>query len=331
MDTQNVPTPVMNAQILQELTRDGDAGVKMAQSAATNYTRTQIREDSFAFKILPPEKATDDMLDRDLTENLGIIWELEPDSPAAKWVPFQTVPDGEYIKGSRYRIPFARIETPRFHKDIDELRTTRQDIRKILTDNAIKDGLAEIDAKFMATVNSIVFNAAGPGEPNAVTDKVQWIDIKDGLNRDGFADALKMLPRGNKDGKFRLRNYCCLMNEVTAMDFLKLDHDEVGGEKSQDFFLNGLTTDTVMGLKCLFTIKSDLVPDNYVYFFAEPNFLGKCFYLQDWTMYMKKEAFLIDMFSYWLGGMAFGNVAGMALARFGHDPADFSGTGFASN
>lgn len=332
MDTQNVPTPVMNAQILQELTRDGDAGVKMAQSAATNYTRTQIREDSFAFKILPPEKATDDMLDRDLTENLGIIWELEPDSPAAKWVPFQTVPDGEYIKGSRYRIPFARIETPRFHKDIDELRTTRQDIRKILTDNAIKDGLAEIDAKFMATVNSIVFNAdGGPGTPNNVTEKVQWIDIKEGLNRDGFADALKMLPRGNAEGKFRLRNYCCLMNEVTAMDFLKLDHDEVGGEKSQDFFLNGLTTDTVMGLKCLFTIKSDLVPDNYVYFFAEPNFLGKCFYLQDWTMYMKKEAFLIDMFSYWLGGMAFGNVAGMALARFGHDPADWSGTGFASN
>ena len=75
MDTQNVPTSVMNAQILAELTRDGDSGVKMAQSAATNYTRIQIREDSFAFKILPPEKATDEMLDRDLTENLGIIWE----------------------------------------------------------------------------------------------------------------------------------------------------------------------------------------------------------------------------------------------------------------
>lgn len=316
MDTQNVPTSVMNAQILSELTRDGDTGVKMAQSAATNYTRIQIREDSFAFKILPPEKATDEMLDRDLTENLGIIWEKEPDSPPAKWVPFQTIPDGEYIKGSRYRIPFARIETPKFTKDIDELRTTRQDIRKILTDNSIKDGLAEVDSKFMATVNSHVFNAPGPGQANNVTGKVQWIDINSQLNRDSFSDALTLLPRGTKDGKFRLRNYCALMNEVTATQLLKLGRDAVGGDKSQEFFLNGLTTDTIMGVKCLFTIKDDLVPDGYVYFFAEPSFLGKCFYLQDWTMYMKKEAFMIEMWSYWLGGMAIGNVAAMAVARF---------------
>lgn len=323
MDTQNVPTSVMNAQILAELTRDGDSGVKMAQSAATNYTRIQIREDSFAFKILPPEKATDEMLDRDLTENLGIIWEKEPDSPPAKWVPLQTVPDGEYIKGSRYRIPFARILTPKFTKDIDELRTTRQDIRKILTDNSIKDGLAEVDSKFMSTVNSIVFNADGPGEPNKVTGKVQWKDINGKLDRKSFAEALTMLPKGTPDGKFRLRNYVALMNEVTATQLLTLTRNEVGGDKSQDFFLNGLTTDTIMGVKCLFTIKDDLVPDDYVYFFVEPSFLGKCFYLQDWTMYMKKEAFMIEMFSYWLGGMAFGNVAGMAVARFNHDGSSY--------
>ena len=315
MDTQNVPTPVMNAQILQELSREGDS-VKMAQSAATNYTRNQIREASFAFKLLPPEKIGNEQLDRDLTENLGVIWELEPNSPAAKWVPFQTIPDGEYITGSRYRIPFARVVTPHFVKDIDELRTTRQDIRKILTDNSLKDAEAEIDSKFMATVNSIVFNAEDQGLANRVTGKVQWKDFSGELDRRTFADALKLLPTGNAEGKFRLRNYAALMNESTATDFLKLGRDAVGGDKAEDFFLNGLTTDTIMGVKSIFTIKSDLVPDNYVYFFAAPNFLGKCFYLQDWTMYMKKEAFLVDMYSYWLGGMAIGNVAGVALARF---------------
>ena len=71
-----------------------------------------------------------------------------------------------------------------------------------------------------------------------------------------------------------------------------------------------------MGIKTLFTIKNNLIPENWVYFFAEPSYLGKCFYLDDWTMYMKKEAFFIEMFSYWFGGFAFGNVAGMALARF---------------
>lgn len=314
MSTQNISTAAMNSRILDSL--DRDPSVKEAQAAATDYTRTGIREESFAFKILPPEKATDDMLDRSLDERLQIIWELEPDSPGAKWVPLQTVPDGEYITGSRYVIPFARVLTPKFVKDIDELRTTRQDIRKIMTDNSIKDGLSEIDSKFIETVNSIVFDTNGSNEANNLTGKVQFMDFTDGLNRDTFVEAKKMLPRGNAQGKFRLRNYMCLMNDVTAQDWLKLDRTEVGGDLSQDMFKNGLTTDTFFGVKSIFTIKSDLVPDNYVYFFAAPEFLGKAFYLTDWTMYMKKEAYFIEMFSYWLGGFAFGNVAGVALARF---------------
>jgi hypothetical protein len=304
----------MNAKILEHIDR---GEVKKAQDAATDYTRIQIREESFAFKMLPPEKATDDMLDRSLDDKLlQIIWELEPDSPAAKWVPLQTVPDGEYIQGSRYIIPFARVLTPKFVKDIDELRTTRQDIRKILTDNSIKDALAEIDSKFIETVNSIVMDAPSAGSVNNVTGKVQWIDLTDPLNRTSFAEAKKMLPRGNSDGRFRQRNYIALMNDVTAQDWLKLDRNAVGGDLSEEFFRNGLTTDTFLGVKAIFTIKDDLVPDDYVYFFAAPEFLGKCFYLSDWTMYMKKEAYFVEMFSYWLGGFAFGNVAGMALARF---------------
>lgn len=322
MDTQNVS--IINSQILESLTNDpSDVFEKKAQASATNYTRIQIREDSFAFKILPPEKATDDMLRYDLTEDLAVVWEREPDSPAAKWVPLETVPDGEYIKSSRYIIPFARVLTPDFRKDIAELRTTKQDIRKILTDNSIKDGLAAIDSKFIQTVNSIVFDAPAAGEPNRISNKVQWMDFEGPLNRDNFAEATKMLPSGNPDGKFVTRNYCCLMNEITARDLLKLERPEVGGDKAQDFFLNGLTTDTIMGIKALFTIKNHLVPTGWVYFFAEPDFLGKCFYLDDWTMFVKKEAYFISMFSYWMGGFAFGNTAGMALARFNVENSNF--------
>jgi alpha/beta superfamily hydrolase len=34
-------------------------------------------------------------------------------------------------------------------------------------------------------------------------------------------------------------------------------------------------------------------------------------------MYLEKQAYFIKFFSYWLGGFSFGNIAGMALARFG--------------
>ncbi len=313
MDTQNVPTSVINARILEDLEQDS---TKYAQDAGTEYTRTQIREESFAFQLLPPEKATNDMLDRALDERLQIIWELEPDSPGAKWVPLQEIPDGEYITGSRYVIPFARVLTPKNYKDVDELRTYRQDLRKILTDNNIKDGLATIDGHFVETINSIVFDATGPGAPHDQTQKVQWMRTSDPLNRSSFAEAKKLLPRGNSNGKYRLRNYACLMNDTTAQDWLKLGRDAVGGDLSEELFRNGLTIDSIEGVKMIFTIKDDLVPDNWVYFFAAPEFLGKCFYFTDWTMFMKKEAYYIEWFSYWMGGFGIGNIAGVALCQF---------------
>ena len=322
MATQNIP--LLNSSVLDALDRGDGQGLNKVAQVASDYTRTQIREDSFAFKILPPEKIDNSRLRRDLTEDLGVIENIEPDSPGAKWVPLETVPDGEYITGSRYLIPFARVLTRKMTKDIDELRTYDYDIRKILTDNSIKDGLAKIDEKFMQTVNSIVFNyEEGDFGRNKITKKIQLMDFDEGINRNTWTEATKMLPRPNPDGKFVTRNYIALMNDVTARDVLKLDRIEVGGDLAQKNWVEGLTTDTIEGIKLITTIKSNIVPENYVYFFAEPSFLGHCYYLTDWTMFLKKEAYFIEFFSYWLGGFGFGNVAGMALARF-NQPTDSS-------
>ena len=90
---KNVPTEMVNRTILEALANDN---VKTAADAATDYTRIQLREDSFAFKILPPEQITPDNLDRDIDERNRVICELEPDSPGSKWCPLQDVPEGEY-------------------------------------------------------------------------------------------------------------------------------------------------------------------------------------------------------------------------------------------
>ena len=322
-----VPTSVMNKRILEDLER---GEVKRAQAASTDFTRTQLREDSYAFKILPPEVATDDVLVPSLDHDKPqVYWELEPDSPAARWVPFQTVPDGEYIYGSRYVIPMARIVTPKFEKDIDELRTYKTDLRKVLTENSIKDGLKEIDGKFIGLNQDIVSNSGADvptafGEAGAVvqaiTGKKQWYAFESALNRDTLADAKKCMLRGSTyegmEDKFVLRNYIALMNDVTAQDILKFDRTEAGGDLAQEMLKKGLVLDELMGVKTVYTLKRSQVPDNTIWFFAAPEFLGKCFYMTDWTMYMKKEAFFIEMFSYWLGGMAIGNVAGMIRVDF---------------
>ena len=295
------------------------ADIEKVDQSANDVTSTNIRDGSFANLILPPEKIGNDRLAPTMTEDLIVIDDLEPDSPGAKYVPFETVPEGEIITGSKYFTPLARIVTPKFTKDIDKLRTYNYPIRKMLTDNSIKDGMATHDRKFIETVNSIVSNTEG-GVADAVqkqTGKVQWRDFPEGLNRRTFAEATKMLPAGDENDKFIARNYVCLAHENTLRDILKLDRIEIGGDLAQDQWKNGLTGTTIMGIKTISTIKRSLVPEGYIYFFAEPSFLGHNYTLTDWTMYLKKEAYFIEWFSYWLGGFSFGNIAGMAVARFG--------------
>ena len=310
---------IKDEQILKMLKQGSHEDLEKVAQTAGEVTRTQIREGSFANIILPPETIGNDDLAETMTEDLIVINDIEPDSPGAKYVPFETVPEGEIITGSKYFIPMARIITPMFTKDIDKLRTYRYGIRKILTDNSIKDGMAEHDRKFIETVNSIVRNTVDgvAGSAHPITKKIQWMDFKEGLNRDTFVEATKMLPRGNAKGKFVARNYILLAHENTLRDVLKLDRIEIGGDLAQKHWENGLTETTIMGIKAVSTIKNNLVPEGYVYFFAEPSFLGHNYTLTDWTMYLNKEAFFIKFFSYWLGGMGFGNIAGMALARFG--------------
>ena len=52
MNTQNIP--LLNASVLDALDNGTQDGINKVAQVAADYTRTQIREDSFAFKILPP-------------------------------------------------------------------------------------------------------------------------------------------------------------------------------------------------------------------------------------------------------------------------------------
>ncbi len=48
---------------------------------------------------------------------------------AAISIPFSTLPMNLYIRGPRYLVMFDRIVTPRFSKDVGELKTWGMDIR----------------------------------------------------------------------------------------------------------------------------------------------------------------------------------------------------------
>lgn len=284
---------------------------KRALDAVVDYTRYRMREEGFYRRVLPPIQVSNDDLDQQVDTDKPVkIIEREPDSPAAISIPFNTLPMNLYVRGQKYRVTFDRIVTPRFTKDVDELRTYRMDIRQILSDNAIKDMLAEEDRKFIEACNA----AMGGSADTTVTQSglVQWETIHGGITRDTLQDAFKILPRTIS----RLEVGTCLINNLTIRELMKFGREEMGGDFSQDVFKNGWSEQSFMNARWIISIKQDLVPTDSIFMFADPKFLGKSFILEDTTLYVDRKAYMLEFFAYETLGGAIGNTNAIARADF---------------
>lgn len=303
-------TRLINDTVIDKLVSDDSSLRKEAQDAINDYTRLKMREDGFWRRILPPVTITNDQLDRQVDTDKPVkVVDKEPDSPGAISVPFATLPINRYIRGPRYRVMFDRILTPKFTKDVDELRTYDMDIRQILSDNSIKDMLAEEDGKAIATINSLLIGA------NVIipeTGTAQYVTIAGGVTRDTMAEAMKVLPRSSR----HLNVATVLINNVTIWDIVKFGRDEVGGDLSEELFKTGFSERELMGVRWIITIKRDLVPDSTVFLFAEPKFMGKFFVLEDTTMYIDRRAYMLEFFAYESIGSAIANVAAVGRVDF---------------
>jgi hypothetical protein len=283
---------------------------KEAIDAVNDFTRTKMREDGFYRRIMPPIPITNDELDRQVDTDKPVkIVDKEPDSPAAISIPFATLPTNLYIRGPRYRVMFDRIVTPRFTKDVDELRTWIMDIRQVLSDNSIKDMLAEEDSKFLRAVNTAL---VGAGLTVPTSGTVQYETISGGITRDTLWDSLKIMPNTPSN----LEVHSVLLNNITIKEVCKFGWNEMGGQISEDIMKNGWSAQEFMGVRWVVTIKKGLVPTNTFYHFADPKFIGKSYVLEDTTMYIRREAYMIEFFAYETLGGSIGHTSSLARVDF---------------
>ena len=132
------------------------------------------------------------------------------------------------------------------------------------------------------------------------------------MNRDNLVDSMKVMPGLPS----RLETNTILMNSVTVKDILKFTRDNAGGDLSQDMLLKGWSEGEVLGARLLITIKSDLVLDGQAYFFADPKFIGKFFLIEDTTMYVKREAYMLEFFAYETVGATIGHTGGLVRVDY---------------
>ena len=301
---------LLNETLFDKLSSRDPVLEKQAIDAVNDFTRVKMREDGFYRRIMPPIPITNDELDRQVDTDKPVkIVDKEPESPAAISIPFATLPQNLYIRGPRYRVMFDRIATPRFTKDVDELRTWIMDIRQVLSDNAIKDMLAEEDGKFLRAVNTAI---VGPGLVVPTSGTVQYEVIDGGITRDTLWDSLKVMPNTPSN----LEVHMVLLNNITIKEVGKFTRNEMGGDLSQDIMKNGWSLQEFMGVKWLITIKKGLVRTNTMYHFADPKFIGKSYILEDTTMYIRREAYMLEFFAYETMGGTIGHTSGLARVDF---------------
>ena len=299
---------LLNETLFEQLDTPGMQ--KQAIDAVNDFTRTKMREDGFYRRILPPLTITNDELDRQVDTDKPVkVVDKEPDSPAAVSLPFATLPINFYIRGPRYRVMFDRIVSPRAVKDVDELRTYVIDIRQVLSDNMIKDMLAEEDSKFIQALDVAVGTA---NTNNTLSGVPQNVTISGGITRDTLVDALKVMPQ--TPSRFEVET--CLVNNITIKELMKFGREEMGGNLSEEVIKNGWAETNFLNCRWIVTIKQNLVPNDVMYMFASPKFIGKNYELEPTTMYIRREAYMLEYFAYNTQGGSFGHTNGLAKVTF---------------
>ena len=237
----------------------------------------------------------DDEIDRDEnTDQPKKIIEKEPDS-VATFVPFHGTGPRTLFRGPRYAVYFGKTESQRFRKSKFELMTYQNDIRKILSDNSVKDMADQEDIKFTNTVNSVL--AANPTQ----------IETASGFNSAAFKSGFQnLVSRRLPIGKI-------LMTKKTYYEALDLPATTVGDDIATAHYRDGIEKEErLWGLPVISTIKTDILTaqggaSDSVYVFAPENFFGNFFLLQDATLFIKQEADMIFFHSYAAPGIGIGN------------------------
>lgn len=286
--------------------------VPMTKLSAANsrMLRRHLREAGFTRNILDPETITDDQLIPSEYHDLPrVLREMEVAQVQPRIVPLGTPPDTQPYRGQRYEILFFAIQTPEFIQTVDRLRTYRNDLRQHLTENFLRD-IQDIEDEFLI---SEVDEACGPvgGVGHAGMNQHQRINGQ--INHLTYPTAKEAFI-----GR-RMPFGCYLVGHMTTLEFEKLDADQVGDELRSRIFKQGLKAmdDFVIGgVKHLATIKSNLVPRNWIYQFTEQEFLGNFCVLQDVQVYVSRKRDYIRTSAEEKIGITLANTAGLNIVEF---------------
>lgn len=320
-----VPAKVLNDLFFEKVgTTEGKE--KIAEFGGT-YIRDRLREVSFARKILPPQPVQRTECQRSVNhDTLVKIIDIEPNSKAMS-LTFRGQPTARFIRAPRFEIPFFTISSEKFEKTEQELLAYEMPVTKIIEENSVKDIQEIEDRQFLVFVEAAIqgyqldansnvataFNVTNVAAGSVVGASV----VKgDGTISAGAADfvvypllktdfiKLKQLLHRRK-----LRAERILLTEPDYDNISAWTIQDVGMTIAGETATEGWKASTVVGLKIIRTIKTDILREGNVYCFTAPEFFGRFYVLNQTKFYIDKIANLITWQSWEDIAVGIGNIA----------------------
>lgn len=286
-ETTQVTAQFVNSNFVRKIE---EGRTKEAQAEGTAFVREVVRQEAYVREILTPVLLQDDEIDRDEnTDEPKKIVEKEPNS-VATFVQFHGAGPRTWFSGKRYAIFFGKTESQHFTKSKFQLMTYQNDIRKILSDNAVKDMADQEDLKWQTTVDGLI--DANAGVQSATGSFGSTV----------FKNAFKALAdRRRPIGKMT-------MTKSRYYDCLDLPATQVGNDVASRHYDEGVESEEKLwGIPVVTTIKSHVHPTSNIYVYSPENYLGNFFLLQDATLYIKQEADTLTFWTYAAPGIGIGN------------------------
>lgn len=298
-------------EVLHNIAESDDGLHKSASAASTELIRKNIKEESILRRYCPLVMKTKADLIPDLHSDEPLIREwMETDSLGAASVPFGQNPEIEFFYQKKFDIKFNPLQSPEWQKNLFELMTLRNvDYSKLIIDNGLRYFHQLEDQTWLNGIAQICGPVGGAG----LSGEPQHFEISGGITRDTYKEVLN----GIED--FSLNNNTIIMNRRTAKAFLSWPRDEIGGDLAEKLVrkgMSGLEENELFGVRHIFTIKRDLVPDGRVIVLTDPNYFMRFYGLQDITMHVNKEGHMVSSKAMEVIGMAFANVFGAVIYDF---------------
>lgn len=309
MDFDNMDESEIDAALLQNLQQESDGQLTKLASQSSRMIKRKIKESGFQRLLLPFEPVGNRITLQLNTDLPAVIEWMEPSSPGAKSIPFSDTADTAFYRGDKFLVIFCKITTPMFTKNIDELHTDGMNLRQVITDNSLRDIHTEEDSRFIALVDRIIGPEDGVGEAgycqNATVagpiTRSSYNEITSDLEDHDLDNGTFLLNR--KTGKFVNGFDAIEAGDATASATLK---DGTKGIGKFQFF----------NVPHVATIKRGLVPNNVVYQFADPAYMGRAYTLQDIRMHVEKKLDILRFCAYEKIGVTIANIGSCSRRRF---------------